>query len=131
MNNTDLKMKVRTLMDKHCNGEGSVRPVDVLLDLGYLKEKDLNAFLSGLVPYLEKVCTANLSKLKTLLDEMSSYAKERGYKESVSAYKHKGKVLRFSTYIEKKYSARFTSRSQLTRKPSEHSHTTSCRESSR
>lgn len=128
-------MKVRTLMDKHCNGEGSVRPVDVLLDLGYLKEKDLNAFLSGLVPYLEKVCTANLSKLKTLLDEMSSYAKERGYKESVSAYKHKGKVLRFSKsgspYIEKKYSARFTSRSQLTRKPSEHSHTTSCRESSR
>ena len=89
-------MKVRTLMDKHCSAEGSVRPVDVLLDLGYLKEKDLNAFLSGRVPYLEKVCTANLSKLKTVLDEMSSYAKERGYKE----------MLRFSKsgspYIVKK-----------------------------
>ena len=67
-------MKVRTLMDKHCSAEGSVRPVDVLLDLAYLKEKDLNAFLSGHVPYLEKVCTTNLSKLKTIIDEMSAYA---------------------------------------------------------
>lgn len=128
-------MKVRTLMDKHCSAEGSVRPVDVLLDLAYLKEKDLNAFLSGHVPYLEKACTANLSKLKTVLDEMASYTKEREYKESVSAYKHKGKVLRFSKsgspYIERKYSTHFISRSQLTRKPSEHSHTTSCRESFR
>ena len=118
MNNTDLKMKVRTLMDKHCSAEGSVRPVDVLLDLAYLKEKDLNAFLSGHVPYLEKVCTTNLSKLKTIIDEMSAYAKERGYKENTTVYKHKGKVLRFSKsgspYIERKYSTHFISRSQLT-----------------
>ena len=67
MNNTDLKMKVRTMMNKHCSAEGSVRPVDVLLDLGYLKEKDLNDFLSDQVPYLEGVCTANLNKLKTVL----------------------------------------------------------------
>ena len=87
MNNTDLKMKVRTMMDKHCSAEGFVRPVDVLLDLNYLTKKDLNAFLAGRVPYLEKLCTANLNKLKTVLDEMSSYAKERGYKESTSVYK--------------------------------------------
>ena len=54
MNNTDLKMKVRTLMDKHCSDEGSVRPVDVLLDLNYLTKKDLNDFLSVRVPYLDK-----------------------------------------------------------------------------
>ena len=118
MNNTDLKVKVRTLMDKYCSAEGSVRPVDVLLDLNYLKEKDLDAFLAGRVPYLEKVCTSNLSKLKTILDEMSSYAKERGYKESTTIYKHKEKVLRFSKsgspYIERKYSTHFISRSQLT-----------------
>ena len=118
MNNTDLKMKVRTLMDKHCSAEGFVRPVDVLLDLDYLKEKDLNAFLSGRVPYLERVCTANLSKLKTIIDERSAYAKERGYKESTTVYKHRGKVLRFSKsgspYIERKYSTHFISRSQLT-----------------
>ena len=93
-------------------------PVEVSLDLAYLKEKDLNAFLSGRVPYLEKVCTANLSKLKTVLDEMSAYAKERGYKESTTIYKHNGKVLRFSKsgspYIERKYSTNFISRSQLT-----------------
>ena len=128
-------MKVRTMMDRHCSAEGFVRPVDVLLDLDYLTPKDLSDFFSARVPYLERVCTANLSKLKTVLDEMSSYAKERGYKESTSVYKHKGKVLHFSKsgspYIEKKYSSRFISRSQLTRKPSEHSHTTSCRESSR
>ena len=103
MNNTDLKRKVRTLMDKHCSAEGSVRPVDVLLDLAYLKEK---------------VCTTNLSKLKTIIDEMSAYAKGRGYKENTTVYKHKGKVLRFSKsgspYIERKYSTHFISRSQLT-----------------
>lgn len=75
-------MKVRNMMDRHCSADGSVRPVDVLLDLGYLKEKDLNAFLSGRVPYLEKVCTANLSKLKTVLDKMSSYAKKEDTKKA-------------------------------------------------
>lgn len=118
MNNTDLKIKVRTIMDRHISSEGFVRSADVLLDLDYLKEKDLNAFLSGHVPYLEKVCTANLSKLKTVLEEMSAYAVERGYKESTTGYKHKGKVLRFSKsgspHIEKKYSTHFISRSQLT-----------------
>ena len=111
-------MKVRTMMDKHCSAEGSVRPVDVLLDLNYLTQKDLNDFLSDRVPYLEGVCTANLSKLKTVLDEMSAYAEERGYKGSTTVYKHKGKVLRFSKsgspHIEKKYSTHFISRSQLT-----------------
>ena len=57
-------MKVRTMMDRHCSAEGFVRPVDILLDLDYLKKKDINDFLSGRVPYLERVCTANLSKLK-------------------------------------------------------------------
>ena len=57
-------------------------PVEVSLDLAYLKEKDLNAFLSGRVPYLEKVCTANLSKLKTVLDKMSSYAKKEDTKKA-------------------------------------------------
>ena len=112
-------MKVRTMMNKHCSAEGSVRPVDVLLDLGYLKEKDLNDFLSDQVPYLEGVCTANLNKLKTVLDEMSSYAKERGYKESTSVYKpsvykHKGKVLRFSRSGSPYNSTHFISLSQLT-----------------
>ena len=111
-------MKVRTMMDRHCSAEGFVRPVDILLDLNCLTKKDLNDFLSGRVPYLERICTANLGKLNTVLDEMSSYAKERGYKESTTIYKHKEKVLCFSKsgspYIERKYSTHFISRSQLT-----------------
>ena len=118
MNNTDLKIKVRTIMDRHISSEGFVRSADVLLDLDYLTQKDLNDFLSDRVPYLEKVCTTNLSKLKTIIDEMSAYAKERGYKENTTVYKHKCKVLRFSKsgspYIERKYSTHFISRSQQT-----------------
>ena len=61
-------MKVRTMMDRHCSAEGFVRPVDILLDLNCLTKKDLNDFLSGRVPYLERICTANLGKLNTVLD---------------------------------------------------------------
>lgn len=77
-------------------------------------QKDLNDFLSDRVPYLEGVCTANLSKLKTVLDEMSAYTKERVHKESTTVYKHKDKLLRFSRSGSPYNSTHFISLSQLT-----------------
>lgn len=77
-------------------------------------QKDLNVFLSRRIPYSERVYTANLNKLKPVLDEMSAYAVEGGYKESTTVYKHKGKVLRFSRSGSPYNSTHFISLSQLT-----------------
>ena len=86
------------------------------MDLGYLKKEHYENWRHGRVPYLERVCTVNLSKLSTVLHEMRVYARKAGLKPSFCFYKQwavKGKTipLRFSKFgkedIEKQYATHF------------------------
>jgi hypothetical protein len=102
MNNVELKKKVAETMDNIINAKGFAAPVDVLIDIGILSRKDYDDWRSGRVPYLERVCRANLSKLSLVMHEVRSYAAKTSLKPSWTAYMHKGMPLRFSKSSDEK-----------------------------
>ncbi len=90
MNNRELTGKVNSAMYRQCRDRGFAAPVDVLMEIGYLSKKDYENWRHGRVPYLERVCTANLSKLSTVMHQMRVYAKKAGLKPSFCYYKQWG-----------------------------------------
>ena len=102
-------------MYRQCRERGYATTVDVLMDLGFLKKEQYENWRRGRVPYLEKVCMINLSKLSTLRHEMRSYAQKANLKPSYCFYKQwavKKKIpLRFSKFgrddIERQYTTHF------------------------
>ena len=90
MNNRELTGKVNSAMYRQCRDRGFAAPVDVLMEIGYLSKKDYENWRYGRVSYLERVCTANLSKLSTVMHQMRVYAKKAGLKPSFCYYKRWG-----------------------------------------
>ena len=90
MNNRDLTGKVNSAMYRQCRDRGFAAPVDVLMEIGYLSKKDYENWRYGRVSYLERVCTANLSKLSSVMHQMRVYAKKAGLKPSFCYYKRWG-----------------------------------------
>jgi hypothetical protein len=92
-----------------------VAPVDVLMDLDILSEKDYENWRNGRVDYLERLCRVNLKKLNCILKEMRSYANKNNLKPSWTYYhgwgKNKKQKLRFSKsnneHIEKLYATHY------------------------
>ena len=66
---------------------GYATTVDVLMDLEILSKSNYELWRNGKVPYLEKVCTANLKKLSTILHEIRVYAIKQKLKPSFTVYK--------------------------------------------
>ena len=87
MNNGELIGKVNSATYRQCRDRGYAAPVDVLIEIGYLSKKDYENWRYGRVPYLERVCMANLSKLSTVMHQMRAYAKKAGLKPSFCYYK--------------------------------------------
>jgi hypothetical protein len=117
VNNADIHNRVKTAMSGLIHKNGVAAPVDVLIELGVLSKEDYENWRFGHVPYLEKVCKINLSKLSTIMREMRAYAKEHNLKESWTAYQKWGKGgsvrLRFSKSgnenVERGYATHFVS----------------------
>jgi len=111
MNNMELKARVDKAMADVLSAKGFAAPVDILIEIGILSRKDYDDWRSGRVPYLERVCRTNLSKLSLTMHEIRSYADKNGLKPSWTAYMHKGKPLRFSKSsdekIERSYSTHY------------------------
>ena len=63
-----------------------VRPIDVLLGLGWLAPTHLDQWRQGRVPYLEQVVQANLGKVSTAMTEFRRWARARGLRPSETAY---------------------------------------------
>ena len=131
MNDRDLAAKVHSAMYYQCQNRGFAAPVDILMDIGILKKSDYESWRVGRVPYLERVCNINLSKLSTILHEMRVYAKKAGLKSSFCFYKQWGVKkkggqgrkpvipLRFSksgnAEIERQYATHFIDAAQIAR----------------
>lgn len=111
MNNVDLKHKVNAIAFEILKEKGVIAPVDVLMGVGILSKKDYEDWRMGRIPYLEKVCHTNLSKLSTIMKELRAFGAKNNLKMSWTSYKKWGKGkkidLRFSksndAYIEKAY----------------------------
>ncbi len=85
-----------------------VTPIDVFVKLDYLSTDDYRRWKSGQIEYLELVMKCNLSKAGTVLRILRFHGHDLNLCPSVTNYKHKNKMLRFSKSgdpnIEKAYS---------------------------
>ncbi len=121
MNRSELEKKIRILISELSDNKGFICPIDILLGLDYLSQKDYMDWRNGKVEYLEKVCKINLSKLSTINRTIKQIAVKMDFKPSWTAYNKlvKGpKVsLRFSKtgdkYIEKAYSTHWVNEYQI------------------
>jgi hypothetical protein len=96
MNNEQLKLKVIDASEKLLEQKGFVAPVEVLIAIGALAKNNYEAWRRGSVPYLERVCTMNLSKISLVLQEINKYANSKDLKASFTAYNQWGKNQRLS-----------------------------------
>lgn len=100
MNREELKKKVRAVAGSLLYTKGYISPVELLIQLEKLSSQNYEDWRMGRIPYLERVCTASLSKLTVIMKELRSYALETGLKPSWTAYNKWGKgqkiKLRFS-----------------------------------
>lgn len=104
-------------MVQQYQNRGYIIPVDVLMDIGVLERGKYNDWRTGRVAFLEAVCSANLHKLSKIMKEIRSFAVKNGWKPSVTGYKHKGRLLRFSKsgrpQIEKVYATHYVQKDKL------------------
>ncbi len=64
--------------------------------MDWLTQEHLLAWRKGQVPYLERVVTANLSKISDAMREFRRWAAHSNLKPSYTDYKHKSQELSFS-----------------------------------
>ena len=90
MSNEELKHKVHSIVSSILKEKNYISPVDPLMKIGVLSAKDYEDWRFGRVPYLEKVCKTNLSKLSFIMKELRAYALANHLKPSWTAYKQWG-----------------------------------------
>ena len=86
MNNIELQKKVNAAMRTLIKEKGCASPAEVLIAIGVLSKQDYENWRFGRVPYLEKACKINLSKLSTINHEIRAYATRAHLKASWTAY---------------------------------------------
>lgn len=100
MNNKELHDKVHSAMYELIKEKGVASPVEVLMAIGVLSKEKYEEWRHGRIPYLERICQINLSKLSTINHEIRVYAKKNNLSASWSDYRKGGKGsrtrLRFS-----------------------------------
>lgn len=88
--------KIATLAGNIVSRKGHVSVIDLFIEIGWLKPDKLNDWKLGKIPYLERIITANLSKISRAMKEFKSWAVHSNLKARFTVYKHKNHRLRFS-----------------------------------
>ncbi len=106
MQKKNLTGQIHNAMYQNIKKKGYVAPVDVLMDIGVLLEKDYDDWRFGRVDFLERVCRANLRELSGIMKEIRAYATNNNLKPSYSCYhqwgNNKDRMLRFSKSYDEK-----------------------------
>jgi hypothetical protein len=111
----NLRGQIHNAMYQNIHEKGYIAPVDVLMDIGVLSKQAYEDWRFGKVPFLEKVCNANLRALSGIMKEVRAYAAKNALKPSWTYYhqwgKHRDRKLRFSKSgdeaIERSYATHF------------------------
>ena len=99
----------------------AITPVDLLLKLQRITKQQYEDWRFGRIPYLERVCVGNLSKLNRILWILDLHARALGLKPSQTVYHKWGRggkriVLRFSKsgdrILEAAYSQHYVARNR-------------------
>ena len=115
MNDKELHDKVHSAMYALIKTKNVVSPVEVLIEIGVLSKTDYENWRAGKIPYLERACKTNLSKLSFVNREIRAFARKNNLKPSLTDYRKWGKGrpdrLRFSKsgneHIEKQYATHY------------------------
>jgi hypothetical protein len=103
--------RVASIAGQEISNKGYVSPIDLFIGIGWLTKEKLTDWRMGKIAYLERVVTANLSKLTKTMKEFRAWAKHANLKPSKTVYKHKNCSLRFSKSgnpnIEEAYSTHY------------------------
>lgn len=91
-----LSQRVATLAGNIVSQKGYVSVIDLFVEIGWLTPSQVTDWKMGKVPYLERIITANLSKISKTMKEFRSWALHSKLKPSLTVYKHKSCKLRFS-----------------------------------
>lgn len=99
--------------------KGYISPVELLVQMDRLREKQVGDWRLKRIPYLERVIAGNSGKLNHILLTLNNFAREQNLKPSVTIYKSWGKgpkkLLRFSKtgnpHLEKIYSTHYVRKS--------------------
>lgn len=89
MNRKELDKKIKATCHELRYTQGYISSISVLNKLGYLSESKIKEWKSGKIPYLEKVCTINLTSLSFINKTIRKYAKELKLKGSITDYTNK------------------------------------------
>lgn len=98
-NDKRLERRVAAVAEAALAQRGFVTAIDILLGLGWLTPSSEEAWRQGRTPYLERVVTANLSKISKAMRLFRDWARRRGLKPSETVYLTRGRrrsTLRFS-----------------------------------
>ncbi len=90
----DLQSRVRRIAEEVLAEQRYVRPVDILLGLGWLAPSQVDLWRQGRVPNLEHEIQAGLGKVSTALKEVARCARARGLVPSETAYVARTRHLR-------------------------------------
>jgi hypothetical protein len=115
VNRKDLELKLSAVTSALLQDTGYISLIDVFVRLGYLTEKDIEAWRMKRVPYLEKCINLNLGKISFIVKTVRRNCINGKLKASYTGYKSWGKgpkiALQFSKschpHIEQAYSTHF------------------------
>jgi len=82
----DIEARVRRVAEQALAEQQYVRPIDVLLSLGWLAPSHLDRWRQGRVPYLEQVVQGNLGKVSAAMVEFRRWSGARGLTPSETVY---------------------------------------------
>lgn len=101
-------------IDRQIEERGYTAVLDVLIGIGMLSEEKFSEWKKGNLRCLEDVCSADLSKLHSVLKSIKAYAEETGLKPSIVRYSTDGRnqiPLRFTMsgnpVLERLYSTQY------------------------
>lgn len=101
-------------IDRQIEERGYTAVPDVLIGIGMLSEEKFSEWKKGNLRCLEDVCSADLSKLHSVLKSIKAYAEDTGLKPSIVRYSTDGRnqiPLRFTMsgnpVLERLYSTQY------------------------
>jgi hypothetical protein len=82
----DIEGRVRRVAEQALAQQQCVRPIDVLLGLGWSAPSQVDRWRQGRVPYLELEVQAGLGKISTAVAELRRWARVKGLTPSETTY---------------------------------------------
>ncbi|HAN76279.1 MAG TPA: hypothetical protein DCQ31_00160 [Bacteroidales bacterium] len=101
MNRSQLQIKIKQICSELIYKQGYISSIDVLEKLGYITDKNIKAWRFGEIPYLERICSANLATLSFINKIIRQIVNNLNLKSSLTIYMKHGKGVKSKLIFSK------------------------------